>query len=126
MLLVFKITPLLFVFFLTILWVCFSAHAQNKQIMYDFTEIPQSLLINPGVQTDFKWYAGIHGISGLSFQAGSSGVSAYDLFAADGVDFNTKVRDRLLGGMTTRDELSGTQQIELLNIRVTTSKTYIQ
>ena len=104
------------IFFIAILWVCLSAHAQNKQIMYDFNEIPQALLINPGMQTDFKWYAGIPGISGLSFRAGSSGVSAYDLFAADGLDFNTKLRERLLGGMTTRDELSGTQQIELLHI----------
>lgn len=104
------------ILFLTILWLCTGAYAQNKQLLYDFTEIPQSMLINPGVQTDYKWYAGIPGISGLSFQAGSSGVSAYDLFAADGTDFNTKVRERLLGGMTTRDELSGTQQIELLNI----------
>ncbi len=104
------------ILFLTILWVCIGAHAQNKQLLYDFTEIPQSMLINPGAQTDFKWYGGIPGISGLSFQAGSSGVSAYDLFAADGVDFTAKVRDRLLGGMTTRDEISGTQQIEFLNI----------
>jgi len=101
---------------LAILWVCHSGYSQNKQLLYDFTEIPQSLLINPGVQTDFKWYAGVPTISGLSFQIGSSGVSAYDLFAADGIDFNTKVRDRLLDGMTVRDELSGTQQIELLNV----------
>jgi len=104
------------ILFLAILWLCTGAYAQNKQLLYDFTEIPQSILINPGVQTDFKWYAGIPTISGLSFQIGSSGVSAYDLFASDGVDFNTKVRDRLLGDMTTRDELSGTQQIEFLNI----------
>jgi len=104
------------ILYLTILWVCAGAYAQNKQLLYDFNEIPQSLLINPGVQTDFKWYSGIPGISGLSFQAGSSGVSAYDLFAADGIDFNTKVRDRLLGEMNRRDELSGTQQIELLNV----------
>jgi hypothetical protein len=84
--------------------------------MYDFLEIPQSLMTNPGMQSDFKWYAGIPGVSGLSFQIGSSGVSAYDLFATDGIDFNTKIRERLLGSMTARDELSGTLQIELLNV----------
>ena len=104
------------ILFLSFFWVCHAAYTQNKQLLYDFTEIPQSMLINPGTQTDFKWYSGVPGISGLSFQIGSSGVSAYDLFAADGIDFNMKVRERLLGGMTTRDELSGTQQIELLNI----------
>lgn len=104
------------ILFMTILWVCAGANAQNKQLMYDFTEIPQSLLINPGTQTDFKWYSGVPGISGLSFQIGSSGVSAYDLFASDGVNFNTKVRNRLLDGMTERDEFSTTLQVELLNI----------
>jgi len=97
-------------------WLCISLHAQNKQLLYDFTEIPQSLIINPGAQTDFKWYAGIPALSGLSFQAGSSGVSAYDLFAPDGLDINDKIRDRLLNTMTARDELSGTYQIELLNV----------
>jgi len=104
------------ILFLTMLWVCAGVFAQNKQLLYDFTEIPQSMLINPGVQTDFKWYTGIPGVSGLSFQAGSSGISAFDLFAVDGIDFNTKIRERLLGQLNTRDEISGTQQIELLNV----------
>jgi len=98
------------------LWLCVSMHGQNKQLLYDFTDIPQSIMINPGATVDFKWYSGIPALSGLSFQAGSSGVSAYDLFANDGLDINDKIRDRLLNGMTTRDELSGTYQLELFNI----------
>ena len=38
---------------------CIFVTAQNKQILYDFTEIPQALMINPGMSTDFQWYAGI-------------------------------------------------------------------
>ncbi len=83
---------------MTLFWVGVGAYSQNKQLLYYFTDIPQSLMINPGAEVDFKWYAGVPGISGLSFQIGSSGVSAYDLFADDGIDFNTKFRDRLLGG----------------------------
>ena len=104
------------IFYVTIFWVCFSTHAQNKQLLYDFTEIPQSLMINPGVQTDFKWYAGVPGLSSLSFQAGSSGLSVYDLFANDGIDFNTKIRNRVINGVSAQDEISSTQQIELINI----------
>jgi len=103
-------------FYIALLWVGMSVHGQNKQLLYDFTEIPQSLILNPGAVNDFKWYAGIPAISGVSFQVGSSGVSAYDLFADDGIDFNAKVRNRLLGDMTSSDELSGTYNIELLNI----------
>ncbi len=99
----------------TILWAGLSMHAQNKQLLYDFSEIPQALMVNPGMETDFSWYAGIPALSGISFQAGSSGISVNDLFANDGLDINDKVRDRAINGMTIRDELSGTYQVELIN-----------
>ncbi len=94
----------------------FYALSQNKELLYDFAEIPQSLMVNPGVQTDFQWYSGIPALSHISFQAGSSGISVSDLFADDGLDFNDKVRDRAIFGMTPRDDLSGSFQIELINI----------
>ena len=94
---------------------CILLTAQNKQILYDFTEIPQALMINPGMSMDFQWYAGIPVLSGISFQAGSNGITVNDLFADDGVDFNVKVRERAIYGMDIRDELSGTYQVELLN-----------
>jgi len=99
-----------------ILWVlgCAALVAQNKQILYDFTEIPQALMVNPGMSSDFQWYAGIPGLSGISFQAGSSGVTANDLFVDDGVDINVKVREHVIDGMNTQDEVSGTYQVELL------------
>ena len=67
------------------------------------------------MSADFQWYAGIPALSGISFQAGSSGLTVNDLFADDGVDFNVKVRERAIYGMNTRDELSSTYQVELLN-----------
>ena len=102
--------------FLTILLGCFFMHSQNRQLLYDFTDIPQSLMVNPAADVDFKWYGGVPLLSGLSLQAGSSGVSAFDLIADDGLDINVKVRDRLLDRLTISDEVSGTYQIELLNI----------
>lgn len=102
--------------YIALVVVCSVGYAQNKQLMYDFTEIPQSLTINPGAESDFKWYSGVPMLSGISFQAGSSGISVNDLFANDGLDFNDKVRDRAILGMTSSDELSGTYQIEFLNI----------
>ncbi|NNE77564.1 MAG: hypothetical protein HKN31_10885 [Pricia sp.] len=104
------------IFFAVLFWACFAIQGQNKQLLYDFVEIPQASMINPGVETDFQWYSGIPAISGLSFQAGSSGITVNDLFANDGLDFNDKVRNRAIFGMTPRDELSGTLQFELLNI----------
>lgn len=101
---------------MTTFLISLSTKSQNKQLLYDFNEIPQALLLNPGMATSFKWYAGIPLISGVSFQAGTSGVSVNDLFANDGVDFNTKVREKVVYGMNFRDELSGTYQIDLINI----------
>lgn len=86
--------------------------AQNKQILYDFNEIPQSLSINPGVETDFKWYAGVPLLSGISGYAGSNGISVNDIFANDGVDINIKFRERALDVLTPKDEFSSTLQIE--------------
>ncbi|WP_190809642.1 DUF5723 family protein [Flagellimonas sp. S3867] len=93
-----------------------TLHGQNKQLLYDFYEIPQSLLVNPGVKTLEKWHVGVPVLSGLSFQAGTSGVTVNDLFANDGIDFTTKVRERLIDGMSKRDDFSTTSQIDGFNI----------
>ncbi len=89
--------------------------AQNKQLLYDFKEIPQSLMVNPGVQVSYQWYAGIPALSGVSLQAATSGLTVHDIFADDGIDINQKVRERAVFGLNTRDEISGTFQIELLS-----------
>lgn len=102
--------------FLMLLWFGAGvAHSQNKQLLYDFTEIPQSLMVNPGALTGLDWYAGIPLLSGNSIHAGTSGITVNDLFADDGLDINDKVRDRAVYGMAPRDELSGTYQVELLS-----------
>ncbi|NER10496.1 hypothetical protein SAMN06265375_102529 [Muriicola jejuensis] len=90
-------------------------YAQNRELLYDCTEIPQALLLNPGMETSFTWYAGIPLASGIYAQAGSSGITVNDLFANDGVDFNQKVRTRALNGMTKRDEFGATVQIDIFN-----------
>ncbi|MEE9363210.1 MAG: DUF5723 family protein [Cellulophaga sp.] len=101
--------------FVTILMACFSVCGQNKQLLYDFIEVPQALMVNPGMKTSYQWYAGVPLFSGISFQVGSSGISVGDVFANDGRDINDKIRDRVIHGLTPRDEISGTYQIELLS-----------
>jgi hypothetical protein len=89
--------------------------SQNRELLYDFTEIPQALLLNPGMTTSFSWYAGLPLASGIYGQAGSSGITVNDLFANDGLDFNDKVRARALNGMSKRDEFGATIQLDLVN-----------
>lgn len=100
---------LIFVLFLSIS--CFS---QNKQILYNFTSIPQSLLTNPGSDFKYKWYFGVPLLSGISANAGSSGFSMYDLFANNGVDFNVKLRN-VVFSTTRNDKVAINEQVELFN-----------
>jgi hypothetical protein len=79
--------------YLFALLISISCLSQNKQILYNFTSVPQSLMINPGADVSYKFYFGVPLVSGISVSAGSSSFSAYDLFANNGVDFNTKLRD---------------------------------
>lgn len=97
--------------FLALSMSCFS---QNKQILYNFTSIPQSLLTNPGSDVKYKFYFGIPLLSGISANIGSSGFSVYDLFANNGVDFNTKLRN-VMAKTTRKDKLALNEQIELFN-----------
>ena len=98
-------------FLLTVL----GSFAQNKQLLYDFNEVPQALLLNPGLETSYNWYAGVPMLSGISVQAGTSGLSVHDIFADDGLDINDKVRDRAIFGLGTRDNQSLTNQIEIFS-----------
>ncbi|MFA9187651.1 DUF5723 family protein [Flavobacterium sp. FBOR7N2.3] len=90
---------------------CFS---QNKQILYNFTSVPQSLMTNPGVDFKYKYYFGVPLLSGMSFKVGTTGFSAYDLFANDGVDFNQKLRN-VVYSTTRRDHVAVNEQIEIFN-----------
>ncbi len=101
---------IIFLFFLSA--VC---RAQNKQLLYDYVEIPQALMLNPGMETGYDWYAGIPVISGIHTQAGTSGLSVNDIFADDGLDINDKVRDRAVFGLDIRDNQTITGQIEVLS-----------
>src|SRR3970040_2686517 len=88
--------------------------SQNKQILYNFRTVPQSLLTNPGADFKFNYYFGVPLLSGISLNVGSTGFSTYDLFANNGVDFNTKLRD-VLSSTSRKDKVILNEQIELFN-----------
>ena len=90
---------------------CFS---QNKQILYNFTSVPQSMLTNPGSDVDYNWFVGIPLLSGFSANVGSSGFSTFDLFADNGVDFNTKLRN-VVFSTSRNDKVSMNEQLEIFS-----------
>jgi hypothetical protein len=101
-----------FTLFLSLLG--FLAIAQNKQILYGFDDVPQSLMLNPGMKVLQKKHYGIPLLSQIHFNGGSSGVSVYDIFK----DGNDNINDRItakLFEMKNTDFFTATQQLELLN-----------
>lgn len=102
------------VYFFLLLLVSISSLAQNKQLLYNFTSVPQSLLTNPGADFKYEYYFGVPLLSGISANMGSTGFSAYSLFANDGVDFNTKLRD-VVFSTTRKDHLALNEQVEIFN-----------
>ncbi len=103
------------VLFITLIVGYMTIHAQNKEVLYDFIEIPQALMVNPGVNTIYNWYAGVPFVSGIYAQGATSGLTVNDIFAADGLDINQKVRDRALNSLSKRDEVNGIFQVDILN-----------
>lgn len=91
-----------------------SSFSQNKEVLYNFTSIPQSSLVNPGADVSYKFYFGVPGLSGISANMGSKSFSAYDLFAENGVDFNDKVR-KIVRRSSHNDKTQVNQQLELLS-----------
>lgn len=116
------------IYLLIILAFQLSCFAQNKEILYNFTAIPQSSLVNPGADVSYKFYFGVPVLSGVSANMGSSSFSAYDLFADNGIDFTDKVRN-VINNSSGKDKAQVNQQLEIFSggFRVggTDSQSYI-
>jgi len=95
--------------------VCTVTHSQNKQILYDLSSLPQTLLLNPGAEVNHKMHIGMPLLSQLSFQAGFTGFSVYDIFADDGIDINEKIRNAI-NNYGTSEFMSLNQQLEVLSV----------
>ena len=94
--------------------ITWCSEAQNKQLLYGFSEIPQALALNPGGKIKNSGFIGLPLISHIHVNAGSSGMTLYDLFADNGVDFNVKLRKAIYSSKS-RDFASINQQFEILS-----------
>lgn len=92
----------------------FAAHSQNKQLLYGFEEIPQSLLVNPGSIAPEGFYVGVPFLSQLHISAGSSGVTVYDIFRESGIDINERISNAIFE-MSNSDFFTVNQQLEIVS-----------
>jgi len=99
--------------------VCFFvftiSYSQNKQVLYDFASLPQTLMLNPGAEVDYNWHVGFPLLSQVSVQGGFTGFSTYDIFADNGIDINDKLRAAVTN-YGKSEFISLNQQIEVLNV----------
>lgn len=90
-----------------------SGHAQNKQLLYNFNSQPQSLMSNPGSDITFQKHRGIPLLSGLNIQAGSSGISIFDIFE-EGGNINQAI-DNAINTLSDRDFFTLHQELEIIS-----------
>lgn len=102
------------VLLIKLLFLSICSNSQNKQLLYNFTSVPQSLMSNPGADVKYKFYFGVPLLSGISANIGSSGFTAYDLFAKDGVSFTTKLQNVVLS-TSRNDKIALNEQLELFS-----------
>jgi len=99
---------------LIILLIGIKGFSQNNPVLYDLTEVPQSLMLNPGADVTYKWHVGMPGLSNISLAIGVQGFKITDLFAKDGIDINTKI-EKLIFSRKPKNHLYISQQAELIN-----------
>ncbi|MDX1428376.1 MAG: DUF5723 family protein, partial [Salegentibacter mishustinae] len=88
---------------------------QNKPLLYNVDDLPQSLLQNPGARIDFTRHIGIPFFSQIHLSAGSTGVTAYDILSDTDTNVNDKVRN-VMNNITAGDYFSVNEQIEILSV----------
>ena len=99
-----------FIFFLAFL----ISNGQNKQVLYDFAGLPQTLLVNPGAEVNNKFQFGFPLFSQVSFHGGITAFSAYDIFADDGTDINIKIAE-VVQNFGKSEFIEVNEQIEVLS-----------
>ena len=91
-----------------------NSFSQNKQVLYDFAGLPQTLLLNPGLETDYKFHIGMPLLSGISSEIKSTGFSLSEIFAVNNNTINDKI-SAVLNKIDANDYLKVNTQIEVFS-----------
>jgi len=89
--------------------------SQNKPILYDFAEIPQSQLLNPALNFNHKQHIGIPLLSGLHAELGMKNFTVSDFFKVTSTSFSERLVN-ITNRLSSRDFLIVNGQLELVNI----------
>lgn len=101
-------------FFVILIIFSLKFTAQNKQVLYDFAGLPQTLMMNPGAEVENKFYIGFPLFSQMSLNGGFTGFSAYDIFSDNGTDINIKI-DNAVQNYGKSEFFEVNQQLEVIS-----------
>lgn len=107
-----KIYRIVLLFFLIFF---IKVNSQNKQLLYGFKDVPQSLMLNPGSEVVFKKHIGVPLLSGLSFKASTNGFTFNYFLTNDGRSLTEKVQDLIVKIPPHKSGILN-QQLELINV----------
>ncbi len=96
-------------FFLLIYQSAFS----QQQLAFSFAENPQTLMLNPGAETNYQYHYGIPVFSGFNLSIGSTGVTLEDLFLDNGLTFKSKF-EGVLRNIKEDDYINFNTRIDVL------------
>jgi hypothetical protein len=91
-----------------------NSFSQNKQVLYDFAGLPQTLLLNPGLETNYQFHIGMPLLSGVSSELGITGFSVSDIFGVNSNSITDKVAT-VLKNIDSSDYLKINSQIEVFS-----------
>jgi hypothetical protein len=91
-----------------------NSFSQNKQVLYDFAGVPQTLLLNPGLETNYKYHIGVPLVSGFSSEIGVTGFAVSDIFSIDNSNITDKI-NAVLNAIDSSNFLKINAQIEVFS-----------
>lgn len=96
--------------------VCMNLSSQNMQILYGFDQLPQTLILNPGEEVDYKSHIGVPLLSGVYADFGSSNRSVtYNSVLANTDRAQDAIRNLYALDLKATDIFSVNQRIEVLS-----------
>ena len=106
-----------------------SCYAQNKQLTYNFDQLPQTLMSNPGAVVNYKNHIGIPLLSSIYLQVGATNKNVTDNNVIAGESSASGVLRNMndINDLSTDDYFQFNQQIEVLygGIRLKNEKHYV-
>lgn len=100
--------------YLLLFFWCGFSFAQNNQILYDFNQLPQTLLLNPGAEVDYNKHFGVPFLSNVFVQAGATNknITYNNIYTDDTSDMLRNIYDQ---NLKRDDYFEIFQRLEVLN-----------